>query len=1341
MALDTTCPSPIAPTSAVRNTVGKGKEISQENLNGPASDVALREYCDKHYNQLLLILDEKMHQEKKRDLRKRLGSKLIRSVSGSPEPRRGLSESPKKRDPERKTVFKRLENDVFQRLGDKEKNMSAYSNDSRHQSMTLEVKVKKQGSSIEDDDLSQPWKKCIKDPMEIHHIKQREGESTEDFICRFKIESRDVKGAPEVMRISGFMHGITNPELIKRLHKKNPEVSRRDDEDNHILPQRGGGSCLENTVQTLLQQNPLRNKKSNGFGHRPLIGFNGEIIWPLGKISLVVKIGNEEHSTSAWMNFVIVRSSSPYNKIIRRPGVKKIQAVSSTAHGMLKFPVAGGILTLKSIKIIPIECELVSRPEGQPSAINQAIEERSRQKKRGQAADRNQAIQEEVEKLVDAESVDRYDDLKEAFLANFLQQKKCIKDPMEIYHIKQREGESTDDFICRFKIESRDVKGAPEVMRISGFIHGITNPELIKRLHEKNPEVSRRDDGDNHILPQGGGGSNIQNHEENQHEAESKKCTFGVEEGMFIGYKVNTKGIKVCPDKADAVLSLSSLKCLKDVQKLNGKLANLNRFLAKSAEKSLPFFKTLKKCTKSDFHWTVEAEFAFKQMKQLIIKLPMLTAPEEKEVLIIYLASAKEAVSSVLMTEREAKQMPIYFVSRALRGPEVNYTSMEKLVLALVHASKQEDSLDTLIEIKEKLSKPWILFMDGPSYADSFEAGLILTNPEGTEFIYALRFRCKKPPGKCGFPISGQPGQRNLHSEGSRHDPILGKEVNKSRAVRRKSQRFTVINGVLYKKSFLGPWLRCVGPLQANYVLREIHEGSCSMHAGPGKVKFLIVAIDYFTKSIYPSKNWHSHTKDNEVDMVQNDEALEINLDLLEERRKQAAIREAKSKAKIEKYYNSKLRSTSFKPGDLVYRSNDVSHAKEGGKLGPKWEGSYEVAEALGNCVYKLRDRDGKQLPILEVYVDDLVIKSRTEDKIIRDIKETFKTMRKINMKLNPKKCTFGVEEGMFIGYKVNTKGIKVCPDKADAVLSLSSLKCLKDVQKLNGKLANLNMFLAKSAEKSLPFFKTLKKTDTHKSRRNIIHLCYDIQENVDSLLVANQVNETYIAKEADMIQYLEKVRTLTTVLECSQSNKFLEVKKKVDVLSKITSTRFAHLSKQVLVKELKEKSINEVEVLAVVEEEGDTLMTLIYKYLTEETLPAEVNKAIAVRRKSQRFTVINEVLYKKSFLGPWLRCDNEVDMVQNDEALEINLDLLEERRKQAAIREAKSKAKIKKYYNSKVRSTSFKPGDLVYHSNDVRHAKEGGKLGPKWEGSYEVAEALGNVVYKLRDRDEKQLP
>ncbi|GKD26805.1 hypothetical protein Tco_1233019, partial [Tanacetum coccineum] len=71
------------------------------------------------------------------------------------------------------------------------------------------------------------------------------------------------------------------------------------------------------------------------------------------------------------------------------------------------------------------------------------------------------------------------------FRENYLQQTKHIKDPVEIHHIKQRDGESTEDFMERYKAEILDVEGAPECMKISGFMHGITHPELIKRLYEK----------------------------------------------------------------------------------------------------------------------------------------------------------------------------------------------------------------------------------------------------------------------------------------------------------------------------------------------------------------------------------------------------------------------------------------------------------------------------------------------------------------------------------------------------------------------------------------------------------------------------------------------------------------------------------------------------------------------------------------------------------------------------------------------------------------------------------------------------------------------------------------
>ncbi|GKB45404.1 hypothetical protein Tco_0896157 [Tanacetum coccineum] len=88
-----------------------------------------------------------------------------------------------------------------------------------------------------------------------------------------------------------------------------------------------------------------------------LTGFSGETIWPMGQLRLLVTKGDANHSTRAWMNFMIVRSLSPYNGIIGRPRIREIQAVPSTAHGMLKFD--GGIVTICSTILIPTECVTV----------------------------------------------------------------------------------------------------------------------------------------------------------------------------------------------------------------------------------------------------------------------------------------------------------------------------------------------------------------------------------------------------------------------------------------------------------------------------------------------------------------------------------------------------------------------------------------------------------------------------------------------------------------------------------------------------------------------------------------------------------------------------------------------------------------------------------------------------------------------------------------------------------------------------------------------------------------------------------------------------------------------
>jgi hypothetical protein len=132
-----------------------------------------------------------------------------------------------------------------------------------------------------------------------------------------------------------------------------------------------------------------------------------------------------------------------------------------------------------------------------------------------------------------------------------------------------------------------------------------------------------------------------------------------------------------------------------------------------------------------------------------------------------------------------------------------------------------------------------------------------------------------------------------------------------------------------------------------------------SIKTSTGDTPFSLV---YGTEAVIPAEIGMPTIRTAEVNVMTNDEERRIDLDLLEERRERAAIREAKAKAKMKKYYDARVRQTSFKPGEFVYRANDASHAEDTGKLGPKWEGPYEVTDALGNGAYRLRNKDGHEL-------------------------------------------------------------------------------------------------------------------------------------------------------------------------------------------------------------------------------------------------------------------------------------------------------------------------------------------------------------------------------------------
>ncbi|GJY95402.1 reverse transcriptase domain-containing protein [Tanacetum coccineum] len=148
-------------------------------------------------------------------------------------------------------------------------------------------------------------------------------------------------------------------------------------------------------------------------------------------------------------------------------------------------------------------------------------------------------------------------------------------------------------------------------------------------------------------------------------------------------------------------------------------------------------------------------------MKKLIAELPTLTALMEKEELIMYLVVTREAVSATLMTKKEAKQMPIYFVRRLQKWSielgeyDIQYRPRilvkGQILTDFIVERPEDDSLTAPMEVEEELPELWTLFTDGSSCVDGSGAGLILTNPEGTKFTYALRFEFNAPNNEAEY--------------------------------------------------------------------------------------------------------------------------------------------------------------------------------------------------------------------------------------------------------------------------------------------------------------------------------------------------------------------------------------------------------------------------------------------------------------------------------------------------------------------------------------------------------------------------------------------------------------
>nr|GEZ38914.1 reverse transcriptase domain-containing protein [Tanacetum cinerariifolium] len=323
-----------------------------------------------------------------------------------------------------------------------------------------------------------------------------------------------------------------------------------------------------------------------------------------------------------------------------------------------------------------------------------------------------------------------------------------------------------------------------------------------------------------------------------------KKCSFGLAEGVFLRYVVTPEGIKPCPDKTAAVRQLPSPRTIKEVQILNEKLAILNRFLSRSAEKSLPLFQTSKKCIKkSDFHWTTEAEQAFQQLKQHLSELPLLCGPDDR--------ARNDPYANLLYKPRVTESG-----TKLLANGETGFVAglrSKKTLEVFSGTSYHGHHLSAhqaghVSSRRGRTTEKWSIMLG--EHNITYRPRTSVKGQILADFLIEM-------PGDASQAVPAAATQEEpwtLFTDGSScvdGSGILPGDEKEARKIRLKARQYELMERVLYKRSFLTPWLRCVGPLQANYVMREIHEGSCSMHAGSRAVVAKAMRIGYYWPTMH----------------------------------------------------------------------------------------------------------------------------------------------------------------------------------------------------------------------------------------------------------------------------------------------------------------------------------------------------------------------------------------------------------------------------------------------------------------------------------------------------------
>ncbi|VFQ77910.1 unnamed protein product [Cuscuta campestris] len=387
----------------------------------------------------------------------------------------------------------------------------------------------------------------------------------------------------------------------------------------------------------------------------PLSGFTGDTVEAEGSIVLPVELGSGEKTVWKRMRFIVVDIKCVHNAILGRPGINKVGAVISMPHLCMKFHTPGGVGEVRGDQRNAREC------------YARAVKKMTMMVRIG--ANLPKDLKAEITRV--------------------------LQEYAGIFAWSVADMPGIDRSIICHRLAVRD--GSRPVRQKKRYLAS-DRRDFVKKEVSLNHPADMRATFD--IMAR----YNLR--------LNPKKCVFAVCTGKFLGFMVTKRGIEPNPEKIRAITEMQAPTSVRDVQKLTGRLAALSRFLSRSAERSLPFFKVLKKA--NTFAWDEECQRAFEELKEYLVSDIVLSKPQPGETLTfprkklvfwatplftpplevceasnnLYLGISPNAVSSVLIRD-DGAQKPIYYVSKALNGAESRYTAMEKTAYAVFISAKK----------------------------------------------------------------------------------------------------------------------------------------------------------------------------------------------------------------------------------------------------------------------------------------------------------------------------------------------------------------------------------------------------------------------------------------------------------------------------------------------------------------------------------------------------------------------------------------------------------------------------------------------------------------------------